>query len=161
MSVVVILTPQEIRMAALIGVERRIESLGSHRAGAAGRAASASGPGWDIDIEGACAELACAKALRLYWPGTVGSFHEPDIPPDVQVRWTAHEDGKLIVRADDDNTHKFVLVIGIAPRYHIAGWIYGADAKQAGWAQAPNGRPAAFFVPQADLRAFNTRRRNP
>jgi hypothetical protein len=32
------------------------------------------GDGWHIHIEGSCGEMAFAKALGLYWSGTVGTF---------------------------------------------------------------------------------------
>lgn len=145
----VTLTAEEMHMGALIGASRRIESMLNGRTSGAHTHDELNA--WDIDIEGACAEIAVAKCIGRYWSGSVGSFKEPDIGQDVQVRWTHLVTGRLIVRDDDPDEHRYVLVVGTAPRYRVVGWMRGSEAKNPLFAKDPNGRPSAFFVPQSCL----------
>ena len=45
----------------------------------------------------------------------------------------------------------FVLAVGTAPRFRIAGWMWGRDAKQQEFWKDPAGGRPAFFVPQDRL----------
>jgi hypothetical protein len=140
------LTPSEVHMGALVGVHRRVASLGfkdNHGYNDA--------DGWTVDIEGACAEVAFAKATRRYWDGGVATFKAADVGKSIQIRYTPHEDGCLIVRDADPGEHAYILVTGKAPDFRIIGGMRGEEAKAERWKRAPNGRPAAYFVPQAAL----------
>lgn len=109
-----------------------------------------TGDGWAEHIEGACGELAVAKALGRYWDGSVNTFEQPDLP-GLQVRTRSQTYYDLIVRPADSDDDLFVLVTGRCPRYVVRGWIKGADAKQEQWLQTHGNRPGAYFVPQSAL----------
>lgn len=112
--------------------------------------------GWNIHIEGACGEVAVAKALGRYWEPTVNTFHDPDIRApdlgiDIQVRTRSRHDYELIIRPDDPPCHAYVLVTGRAPHFRIWGYRLGHDIRRPDWLKEHGGRPAAWFVPQAEL----------
>lgn len=136
-------------MASEIGRLRRLSSLRHGRQNQHGF----SGEGWNIDIEGACGELATAKALNVYWNGGIDTFKGYDLG-ELQVRTTPSHDNRLIVRPNDPDDHRYVLVTGLCPTYQIQGWLSGREAKQACWLQDPVGRPAAYFVPSSSLRSI-------
>lgn len=105
-----------------------------------------------VHLRGALGEIAAAKALRRYWTGAGSDFHHDDDVGRIQVRVTDREDGCLIVRPDEGHDNDpWVLVTGTFPHYVVRGWIYGHEARQPEFLRAPNGRPAAHFVPQAAL----------
>lgn len=112
---------------------------------------------------GCCAELAIAKLFDRYTIPTVGTFHvKPDFLHDVEIRGTGHESGRLIVRDNDASERRYVLatVSGIAGEQTTTvtfhGWMYGYEAKQARWLTNPNNYRSAWFVPQSELRPFET-----
>lgn len=108
----------------------------------------------DIDVIGALCELAFAKFMN-YYPGfTVGTYKANDVA-DFQVRGTKYLNGRLIVRANDKDTDKFVLVIAKGNgEFVIAGWLSGAEAKRIGRYEAKAGRDSAWWVEQAQLKEF-------
>jgi hypothetical protein len=137
------LTRFEVFAAAMVGVRRRLASMGP-----------AYAPGadfWRIDIEGACAEQAVAKALGVYWDSSVNTFKLPDLPASLQVRHTELDNGSLIVRPGDADGERFLLVTGRAPVFHLRGWLHGYEAKQRYYLKSPNGKDDAYFVPQSAL----------
>lgn len=105
----------------------------------------------DDDIVAAAAEMVVAKLYNVYFLPTVGTFKAPDIGWRTQVRHTKRTEGSLIIRESDDDAHNFFLVIGDLGSLCVCGWMAGADARQERWMRRPNGRPPAWFVPQADL----------
>lgn len=147
------LNTDELSMATLVGIRRRIESL---HAGRKNNHGYSGDDAWFIDIEGACAELALAKFLGLFWDGSVNTFKRPDVG-SIQVRHTKYRDGCLIVRNPDADDEIHVLVRGEAPNYEIVGWISGKDARKRGKLRAPSGRPPAYFVDQENLEQFKRR----
>lgn len=107
---------------------------------------------WTDNMEGACGELAVAKAFRLYWAGSVDTFRTiPDVGR-LEVRTTSYQTGRLIHRPNEAPDRPFVLLTGRSPAFIIRGWILGEDARRAEWWDDPNGRPPAWFVPQDALR---------
>lgn len=112
-------------------------------------------PNWDMSIEGALTEMAYAKFRNVYYGHPVNNFKGPDVGENVQIRSTHIETGSLIFRPADHETDYYVLVVGRMPTYRIVGWMLGADCKQEKWFRAPNGRPAAWFVPQQALNTFD------
>lgn len=143
----VTLTPYEIDMAAAVGVRRMVSAVSKSLADKHGY----SGDGWGIHIEGAMGELAVAKALNLYWDGSVDTFRRADISPNIHVKTRSNPDYDLIVRMSDPNEGVFVLVTGRCPVYEVRGWTTGKDAKRDEFLQTYGGREAAYFVPQARL----------
>lgn len=144
------LTPFEVAMAAQVGCRRQIESLIKGLKPAYG--ASPEGA-WSIHIEGACGEIAVAKAMGVYWDGSVNTFGKPDIVgSSLQIRTRSKENYDLIVRTKDKDDEVMVLVTGIAPIFEIRGWMVARDAKQHRFLQTYGGRDAAYFVPSKELK---------
>ena len=140
------LEPYEIIMGAMVGVRRRVSSIAKKL-----DRGSTQGDPWGIDIEGALAEVAVAKALGIYFSGSVDTYKSPDLA-GIQVRWTPLDQGRLIVRDQDNDNENYILVTGTCPNYKISGWIEGFNAKDSQYISAPNGRSAAYFVPQESLK---------
>ena len=108
---------------------------------------------WHNHLEGACGELAVAKALGRYWDGSVDTFKKPDVC-GFQVR-TALSHKNLIIRPIDSGDDNFVLVTGNSPFYEIHGWIKGSEGKQDKFWRT-DVRAPAWFVPIEYLNPFET-----
>ena len=108
---------------------------------------------WHNHLEGACGELAVAKALGRYWDGSVDTFKKPDVC-GFQVR-TALSHKNLIIRPIDSGDDNFVLVTGNSPFYEIHGWIKGSEGKQDKFWRT-DVRAPAWFVPIKYLNPFET-----
>lgn len=152
-------THYELRMAAMIGVERQLEAIRFLRV----HKYEFAGSGWDIHIEGALAELAVAKARNSYW--TALARDPGELPGDVghvQVRSTKYRNGSLIVHPEDPDDAPFVLVVRYDEHtFHVIGWLYGKEAKQDEFWTDKNGNGRfAFFVPQGRLKQVGTNRAN-
>lgn len=111
---------------------------------------------WQIHIEGACGELAVAKALNIHNSHTINTFKEADLGRSIQVRTRSKGHYDLIVRPDDDDDEVFVLVTGAVPDFEIRGWIWGREAKQEKYRANYGGYGEAWFVPAAALRHIET-----
>ena len=138
----------EVLLAATVGVRRQLEALRSGRPDCHGFDGAT---GWQVHIEGACGEMAFAKATGRYWSGSINTFKAGGDVGNIQVRTRSRDDYDLIVRDDDRDEDIFVLVIGKAPTFRVVGWIQGAEAKRPSWRHVYGARPPAFFVPQAAL----------
>lgn len=138
-----------------LSVEAMVQALmvGGRRTIAAARKAlrspSQAKRTWDIDIEGAMAEMAVAKATGMYFEPELDKFGDADVG-QLHVRHTVLPDGCLIIRPDDPEG-RYCLVTGQLGRYRIVGCIDSVEARQDIWMRAPQGRPAAWFVPQSAL----------
>lgn len=140
------LTTSEMRMACSVGIERQLSSLANKRKDQHGF----TGNGFTVHVMGALAEAAVAKALNVFYTGSIDTFKQPDVEW-FQVRWTETE--SLIIRPADDPTEKFVCVTGTGPDFVIRGWMTGVTAAaNPSWRRAPGGRPPAYFVPFEYLR---------
>lgn len=146
----IILSLEEIAMAASIAVHRGIDAIRHNRKNQHGFI----GNGWTENIEGYGAELAVAKALNIYYGAGAGKgFKDADISEKIQVRWASQENYRLIVRGADKAEYVYVLVTGEAPEYDIKGFMPGHIVKQDKYFSNPgNGRPDAWWVPQSDLK---------
>jgi hypothetical protein len=110
------------------------------------------------NVLGACGEMVVCKALGWFWSPSVNTFHRvADIGRNVEARTTSRQDGCLIVRDNDPDDRYYVLVIGEAPAFHIAGWIKGGDAKRDEWLRDPGLKRSAWFVPQDKLKPLPER----
>jgi len=140
----------EYSMAAEVGLRRSLESKRAGLEDAHGLVTL----GWSESIEGAIGELVVAKALNIYWDGSVNTFKAPDFPPNIQVRTRPHPEHDLIVRPVDDLFDIFVLVTGKCPSYTVRGFIHGYDARDPEWLhnEGIGFRPDAYFVPQWALK---------
>ena len=148
----VTLTWEEMKEAATVGICRNVESLRQGDKNAHGYDGSDT---WTVNIEGACAELAFAKAMGIKGDGGINTYKAADVGNDWQVRWSPEHGNRLIVRSNDSDDHRFVLVSGQSPSFRIQGWRRGRDAKRPYWREAPCGRPAAYFVPKNCLRPID------
>ena len=106
------------------------------------------------DVDAAGAEMAVAKITNCYWPPSLEAQTNglPDVGKAIQVRHTRLPHGSLIVSPKDRDEQYFFLVTGEIPEYEVRGFLKGAEAKKEQYKRAPNGRPAAYFVPQKALR---------
>lgn len=140
------LTKNEIYTAAMVGVKRRIVSYSFDKTN------KFINPEvwWDMDIEGACAEMAVAKALNIYWDYSINTFSAPDVGL-FQVRHTKISYGKLIVRPQDSDSETFILIVGSSPDFEIIGYMTGKEAKQDKYLSDPHGKAPCWMVPQGDL----------
>ncbi len=111
--------------------------------------------GWQINIDGACGEMAVAKWMGRYWDGALGDFTAKDVGK-LQVRTNPNDWGDLILHPKDADDDVFILVLSHnAPIYKLQGWLYGREGKQTQWwRDGEKGRPA-FFVPQSALRSVD------
>jgi hypothetical protein len=139
------------RLAYFVGNTRHDEAVKQGRRDCHGLD-TAEGKGRSMHILGACGELSLAKAMNVYWNGTVNTFKFGGDVGDVQVRTRSESWYDLLVRRDDKDEDRFVLVTGQFPVFNIKGWLFGRDAKREEWFQAHGGREKAYFVPKADLR---------
>jgi hypothetical protein len=144
------LTSAEVVTAAMVGVYRHVQALfAGYKPNAGFRDPDKA---WHIHIEGACGEMAVAKAMKMFWSASVGTFKEGGDVGCLQVRTRSRIDYDLFVRPRDDPDSIFVLVIGNAPKFRVVGWIYGRDARQEKYLKDYGERSApAWFVPQSDL----------
>lgn len=148
------LDSQDLYLASIVGVRRRIESMrrgGNERNGLDRKKVAEA---WYYNVVGAMGELAAAKALNLHWRASVNAKkNEPDIGEDVQVRTLARGDYDLIVRPDDIDDHRYVLVTGDPPTFRVVGWMKGREAKaNKEWLFDRGNRDVpVFWVPQKHL----------
>lgn len=143
------LTWFEVHLASEIGCRRHLAAL---QAGLPDRhGAGRDNDGWTKHVEGAAGEMAVAKALNLYYDGSVNTFRDGADVGRIQVRTRSEPHFELLVRDSDADADPFLLVTGRAPSFRIVGWMYGGDAKQEAWRHAHGGREAAYFVPHVAL----------
>lgn len=147
-AVSITLTWYELFLASQIGIRRQVAALQKKLPDKYG---AKPDHGWQIHVEGAAGEMAAAKALGMYWSGSVNTFKVGGDVGSVQVRTRSRSDYDLIVRADDRDGDVFVLVVGASPSFDVVGWILGRDAKRSEWLRTHGGRPSAYFVPQEAL----------
>lgn len=143
----------EVLGAGHVGLQRHVEALRHNLPNRYGAETAKSGLG--LHIEGACGELAFAKAVNRYWNGSVNTFSFGGDVGKVQVRTRSRDDYDLIVRPADADLALYVLVTGLMPHYKVHGSISGLDAKSPQWQKSYGDRPMAYFVPQAALRPIN------
>jgi hypothetical protein len=137
----------ELAAAAFVGVYRQLESLRKKNKDRATRQDS----GFTLHLEGAMAEMAVAKWLGVHWPATVNTYtSQPDIPPNIDVKWRSVDTG-LYIKPDCRDDEHFVMVTGYAPTFRIESWITGKEAKDFNLCRPGGGRDELHFVPKADL----------
>lgn len=156
---IVALTNTELLMAATTGIARRIDSLAHQRAQTV-PGIDAKGMGWVRDIEGACAELAVAKATNRFYDFSQRRFRGQGGDVDAwQVRHTVEDEGHLILREHDDRNAYYMLVTGHSGTYTIRGYLLGEDGRKDEWKRDPGGRGRpCWFIPQSALLVLTWRR---
>lgn len=148
MSPVVELQWYEIQMGAYVGIARHIRSFKLSQT----NKVQNKDFGWHTDIEGACAEVATAKYLNIYWDGSVDTFKLPDVG-NFQVKHTQHPGGSLIFRKELDPSYFYILVTGSRPLYTLRGFMLGEKCMKDEYLSNPNNTKngEAFFFPQNKL----------
>lgn len=138
----------EIYMGATVGVGRRLASMKREKT----NKVENKDFGWHTDIEGACAEVAVAKHLNIFWDGSINTFKLPDVG-EFQVKHTQYGNGSLIIRKEHDPGFFYILVTGTHPIFTIQGFILGGEGKKDEYLSNPNNTKdgEAFFVPQKVL----------
>lgn len=144
----VTLEDYEVLQGATVGQLRNISAMRRKYA------SRIPGQEWQAHIEGACGEVAVAKALGKYWGGSINTFKDGgDIASTGwEVRTRSDHKHDLIVRDDDPNERIFILVTGQSPSFRIHGWILARDAKREEWLKNYGGFGPAYFVPKEHLR---------
>lgn len=146
------LTHIELLVAAQVGAIRRVASIKRDLLNQKQSKKSQ----WEIDVDGAAAEMAVAKYLGVYWVPTVNAGKAADVN-GFQVRSTTRENGSLIIRENDVKNEKYILVISQAQTFTVVGWIWCHDGKQERFwkLKDENGLPA-WWVPQSELQPMET-----
>lgn len=150
----VTLTESEMLQAVHVGALRQIAAIRKKLRDRHGAHPHLS---WELHIQGACGELAVAKATGRYWPASVNTFKQDgDIGLSLQVRTRTLDKYDLIVRDDDRDDDVFVLVTGLPPTMRVRGWLYGKEAKQNVYRASHGDRDEAYFVPARNLHGMST-----
>lgn len=151
----VTLTMPEVMLGAAVGTMRQVGNL---KHGLRHRYGTDNADSWTKHIEGACAEMALAKYLGLFWSGNVNDHEAADVA-GYQVRQTAYPNGRLMLHPDDKDGEIFVLATGTAPKFTLRGWLAAKDGKLTQYWCDPTGmNKPAFFVPQNLLHGMTTLR---
>lgn len=149
------LSDDQIRMAACCAGLRFLPGLRDQRRLPDGR------PGGERDTQmlasAACAEMALALWLNVFWDGA-NNCGKADLRMSdgtaVEVRYSAYSTASLHVYAHEADGSVFVLVTGGEQgRYDLRGWLWGHEAKQQPLRSQKEGRTAAHWAAQQDLRS--------
>lgn len=128
----VTLSEAEMLNAAIAGCQRQVISLRKGRVEAYG--ASDRGNPWQINVQGAIAEMAFARMTRKNWVPAIDG-HLTELEGDVgwyQIRSTYRTDGHLIVHPNDVDVAPYVFAVVKEPRVKFVGWLLGSEAKVVG-----------------------------
>jgi hypothetical protein len=138
------LTAYEAMMAGEVGFRRQVKAM--MRNSAPRFPEQYAGQLWYNHIAGACAELAVAKVLGLFWGGGVDTFDREDIEDTgYEVRFSPVGKPKVMPR----DSRIVIGVIGNAPsiiEFTIIGWLQAEDAKREEW-KSPT-EPVCYFPPK-------------
>jgi hypothetical protein len=128
-----ILSPQELMTAAMVGVRRQISAMANGRAHW-GVLSSSETSAFDNHIIGAMAEFAVAKHFHLFWSDNVGSVTGRDVGGEIEVRCrrVGGSGLDLAMRPHDKPAMPYLLVHAAMPKFTLVGWIYGCDAESLG-----------------------------
>lgn len=152
------LSRYEYEIAKYIGKVRNREAEDRGLKPRYGLEASRKSP-LECHIMGCAGEMAVARALNIYWYPTVNTFSAADLMSNLQVRTRGRHDYDLIVRDADSDNDLFVLVTTSGYPddllYRVHGYMPGVEAKHSSYSRSHGGRPAAYFVPQRDLKPMS------
>src|SRR5690349_21218066 len=99
---IVNLSVEEMKVAALAGVERRLQAMQRNRGQRFGLVLN--GEEWDRDIEAVAAEMSAAKAINHYWAPYGAPDSHGDIGTGIQVRWSRNPNASLLLHPTDRDT---------------------------------------------------------
>lgn len=152
---IITLSWAEMQIAYMIAGQRRIMNMKKKLPGKYGAPETEGSE--ELDLVAARGEMAVAKALNLYWTGTVGDYGAVDVGGLVEVRSRTKNWHSLILHPDDKDELPFVLAdVSNPPQVRLAGWVYAKDGKQEKFWSDPSGknRPA-YFIEQKHLRSMD------
>ncbi len=106
----------------------------------------------ETQIMSVAAEIAVARYFRLdNYEANNNSFkHEADVGKNVEVKYSKHNKGRLIVRPNDRDSDYSVLVTGSFTHLYLKGWHNVATAKQAAYLKDCK-KCVCWWVPQDAL----------
>lgn len=96
------------------------------------------------------AEIAVAAyfGIKGFKP-TINTFKdEADVSKKLEVKWTSHHQGHLIINESDRQDDVAILVTGRSPVYTLIGWIPIRIARLGPWLNEAQGN---YWVPQGKL----------
>lgn len=99
------------------------------------------------DITGILGEMVVGRRFDKHYLPAVNTFHgKADVGEDIEVRSTKYANGALILRDNDADDRRYVLVI-VEPMvgFEIKGWVWGYEAKTTQWYKDDQGRPAWWY----------------
>jgi len=152
------LTPNDLKLARSVALKRNRSQRDGDRTD--GKVMEDS---LGIDIQGAEAELAVAKGLKLPWDGAFLNLDkwfdwrtEGHDVSGLEVRSTHHKNGSLILHPKDKDEAPFILVItDEKPTYKLVGWNFGRAGKvQSNWRDVGYGRPC-YYLKQNELKPMS------
>lgn len=142
-SVTVRLAHFEMDMAATVGLRRQLNAIRHRRKPRFPE--DVPGELWNHHINGACAEYAVCKLLKLPWDGSFDVFDREDIPgTNIDVRYGSpkvkEREARVIVGVLPGATHDEFIVIG---------WVDAVEVrKHPEWRSRPDpNRPFCWFPP--------------
>ena len=153
----IILTPEEMAEAMLIGTLRQAVNLllgYPDRTDRTGRR-----PGWwgslQVNVAGAIAEKAVARYHQAPWVPLRPPGHYKDTPDvaGLEVRHTKYATGHLVLAEGVDPPDRlYALVTGTPPEVRYHGWIGGTEARRDEWLDPATRAPRRkWWVPQDAL----------
>ena len=150
-DILVKLTWPEMMTAYHIASQRRIMNM---KKGLAGKYGAPEKDGSEeLDIVSTRGEMAVAKALNLYWSGSVGDYGAVDVGGLVEVRTRTKSWHSLIIHPEDKDWAPYVLVDSSAtPSFRLVGWVFGREGKKEEyWSDPAKTGRHAYFVDQERL----------
>lgn len=136
---------------AIAGVLRRMNGHGKAEPHGTG-----AGEQWGVQIEACIAEQRVAEWANVWWHGAATQHYKTnpaDCGLNLEVRWTRHDQGHLIIHSTDHPDKVCVLVTGEWPNQKIKGWMLARTAFERDYLNNGKARKDNddHWVPQEDL----------
>jgi len=130
-KIIIHLSPEEVRTAAVAAVDVRIRAVSNGIQAPAKQRYLKHRPWWHYDIVGYIAEVAACKALGYEWTPEPEYFKAPDCGP-YQIRSIEDKATGLLVRERDDDDSTFILAQVRDFRVCLHGWMTGRAVRALG-----------------------------
>lgn len=147
----------EYKMAAQVGLDRKVQSiLNGHKDRYGSVWTPISDVGWSV--VSAVAECAVAKALGMYWDGSINTFSRPDLG-DYEIKAQLHHtidpnkhSNFLVIKPNSPNQLVHILVLVHSnTKYEVVGFRKAGDAKFEHYETQVGNRPMFYRVPADEL----------
>ena len=147
----------EYKMAAQVGLDRKVQSiLNGHKDRYGSVWTPISDVGWSV--VSAVAECAVAKALGMYWDGSINTFSRPDLG-DYEIKAQLHHtidpnkhSNFLVIKPNSPNHLVHILVLVHSnTKYEVVGFRRASDAKFERYEAQVGNRPMFYRVPADEL----------